>query len=94
MEILRVNNYRIATISNAFTGTRPIKEGLAIEKRSDCGESYFVIAFANPGLGLRLVGDRILAIEDDEFKIFKTLADIAIRMVDVANLDEGCDIDD
>jgi len=91
MTVLEKENFRIQTIYNINTGEQSIKEGLCIEKQT-LNESYYVICTvrydeSEEDVYIEIVGDRLLDIEDDEFKLFKELLSTARALVRLTNID-------
>lgn len=85
---LKFNNFRITNMYNIVTGTTPVKEGLAIEKKCSDGDSYYVIGFVRwvkNDVEYEDCGFRTFELESNEFKKYKELVDIAIKLVRTAN---------
>lgn len=85
---MRFNNFRITNIYNIVTGNMPIKEGLAIEKKCSDGDSYYVIGFVKwvkNDVEYEDCGFRIFDLDLNEFKKYKELVEIAIKLVRTAN---------
>lgn len=85
---LRFNNFRITNMYNIVTGNMPIKEGLGIEKKCNDGDSYYVIGFVEwvkNDVEYEDCGFRIFDLDSNEFKKYKELVEIAIKLVRIAN---------
>lgn len=86
------NNYRIAFIFSITSGDRPVKYGLALEKKYiDDKERWCAICLIKydkkeQRTKLESVGVRLLDIEPSEWKVAKELLDTASKLVASANL--------
>lgn len=91
MTVLEKENFRIQTIYNINTGEQSIKEGLCIEKKT-LNDSYYAICTirydeSEEDIFIDICSDRLLDIEDDEFKLFKELISTARALVRLTNTD-------
>ena len=92
MIYLEKNNYRSASIFSISSGERPVKYGLALEKKYiDDKERWCVICLIKydkkeQSTKLESVGVRLLDIESSEWKVAKALLDTASKLVAYANL--------
>ena len=87
MLILKNGKYAIHTITNIFTGEQDISYGVAIHPINQA----YVIAFAKYNekeecAELESACNRILDIPAEDWDIFRKTAQLAINLVEVANL--------